>query len=94
MAARHPQEHREEQQFIHLVRLAWDLHERGMRASVELPVGGEPVLLVSPSLPLFSTRVMAVRRGRDWWFTWGRDAKQSVPALAPHAADLIREVAQ
>ncbi|MEU4836534.1 hypothetical protein [Streptosporangium sp. NPDC023615] len=65
-----------------------------MRASVDLPVRGEPVLLVSPSLPAFATRVMAVRRDREWWFSWGRDVKQSVPALAPHAADLIRQVAQ
>ncbi|MEV7964998.1 hypothetical protein AB0O34_03325 [Sphaerisporangium sp. NPDC088356] len=81
-----------EQQFIHLVRLAWDLHKRGLSAAVDLPRRQEPTLLVSrvPG-PL---RVMAVAKGGRWFFTWGRGRKQRVRALADDAADRIWEVAR
>ncbi|MEV7966145.1 hypothetical protein AB0O34_09190 [Sphaerisporangium sp. NPDC088356] len=82
----------QEEQFIHLVRLAWDLHKRGLDAAVDLPSRKEPVLLVTrPSGPL---RVMALVRNGTWFFTWGRGRDQRVRALAGEAAERLWEVAQ
>jgi hypothetical protein len=81
-----------EEQFVHLVRLAWDLNKRGVNTAVDLPIKKEPVLLVPrASGPL---RVMALLRKETWFFTWGRGHDQRVRALAGDAADRIWEVIQ
>jgi hypothetical protein len=86
-AAPEPQE-----QFIHLVRLAWDLRRRGLRSLIDLPTGAEPALLVSRmSTPL---RVMVLARDGTWFFTWGRGRAQKVKALAEDAPDRVWEAAQ
>ncbi|MEU8272098.1 hypothetical protein AB0B89_33715 [Sphaerisporangium sp. NPDC049002] len=81
-----------EEQFIHLVRLAWDLHRRGLGAAVELPMGKDPALLVPrESGPL---RVMALARKGTWFYTWGRGEDRRVRALAGDAADRVWEVSR
>ncbi|MFG1875006.1 hypothetical protein ACGFIV_09235 [Sphaerisporangium sp. NPDC049003] len=83
---------RQEEQFIHLVRLAWDLHKRGLSAAVDLPSREEPILLVPrTSGPL---KVMAMSRKGTWFFTWGRGEGQRVRALSGDAADRIWDLAQ
>ncbi|GGK98558.1 hypothetical protein Sme01_62290 [Sphaerisporangium melleum] len=81
-----------ETQYIHLVRLAWDLHRRGLGAAVELASGLEPVLLVHR--PNDALRVMALAREGTWFFTWGRGRDHRVRALANDAAERIWEVAR
>ncbi|MBB6474653.1 hypothetical protein [Sphaerisporangium rubeum] len=86
-AAADPQE-----QFIHLVRLAWDLRRRGLGSAIDLPTGAEPALVVSrASRPL---KVMALARDGKWFFTWGRGRDQKVGALAEDAPDRVWEAAQ
>jgi hypothetical protein len=88
MKARDPRE----EQYMRLVRLAWDLHRRGLRAVVDLPLKMEPVLVVSRTAG--SLRVMALSHKGNWVFTWGRGRGQRVRALADDAAERIWEVAQ
>ncbi|WP_181870954.1 hypothetical protein [Sphaerisporangium album] len=81
-----------EEQYRHLVRLAWSLNKRGLRAVVDLPLKSDPVLLLPRTgSPL---RVMALARRGTWTFTWGRGRDQRVAAPADEAADRIWEVAQ
>lgn len=82
----------EEQQFTHLMRLAWDLRGLGLAVAVELPQRDEPSVVVRrASDPL---RVRATLRGGHWIFTWGRGRGQWVDALHRQAAAHIREAAQ
>jgi hypothetical protein len=79
-------------QFIHLVRLAWDLRARGLGTAVDVPIKKDPVLVIPrASGPL---RVMALARKGTWFFTWGRGEDQRVRALADNAADRVWELAQ
>jgi hypothetical protein len=82
----------QQEQFLHLVRLAWELHSRGLNASVDLPRGESPRLRI-PRAPE-PLRIMASTHKGTWFFTWGRGAAQRVRALAGDAADRIWEVAQ
>lgn len=80
-----------EWQFIHLVRLAWDLRELGRDTLVELPRRDEPVLF----LPGATThgRIMAIEQdGGRWVFTWGRGRRRQVAAYAQDAAERIAAV--
>lgn len=73
--------------FVHLVRLAWDLRRLGLAVAVELPLGDEPFVLVRrTSGPV---RVRASLSGKRWTFTWGRGRDQSVDALDAEAAEKI-----
>ncbi len=82
--------HFQEQQFIHLVRLAWDLRGRGRNTALELPNESEPALLVSRvPIPL---RVTAIMSRGQWFFTWGRGRDRHVRALTIHAADRVWEL--
>ncbi len=83
---------RQEEEFIHLIRLAWDLRRRGLGTAVELAPRKDPVLLVPR--PSGSLRVMALRRKGVWFFTWGRGESRRVRALADDAADHIWGAAQ
>ncbi|MDH2428588.1 hypothetical protein [Sphaerisporangium sp. TRM90804] len=83
---------RREEQYIHLVRLAWDLHRRGLSAAVDLPSRKEPVLLVPRTTG--QLKVMAWAQNGRWFFTWGRGRAQRVRALARDAADRIWVVAR
>ncbi len=84
--------HVKEDQYLHLVRLAWDLHKLGLSAMVELPTGKEPALLVSRAAgPL---RIMALRFKGTWFFTWGRGDGQRVRALSSEASNRVWEMAQ
>ncbi|MGW4641521.1 hypothetical protein ACWEN6_23575 [Sphaerisporangium sp. NPDC004334] len=82
----------QEQQFIHLVRLAWDLRKRGLGAAIELPSRDQPVLLLARTPG--PVRVMAVALDGRWFFTWGRGRARRIRALADDAADRVWEVAQ
>jgi hypothetical protein len=82
----------EEQQFTHLMRLAWDLRKLGLRTMVDLPPRTEPVLVIPRAAG--ALKVMAVHRKGAWVFTWGRGRDQGVRALVDGAADRIWEVAQ
>ncbi|MFC7386292.1 hypothetical protein [Sphaerisporangium rhizosphaerae] len=76
-----------------MVRLAWNLNRRGLRAAVDLPLKTEPVLMVTRTATA-SLRVMAYCAKGTWVYTWGRGRDQQVRALADDAAERIWEVAQ
>lgn len=81
------------QRFIHLVRLAWDLHELGVPVSVDLPPGAEPAVVLPR--PAGSLRITASSSAGRWAFTWGRGPGRQVPALASDAArTILAEVAK
>jgi hypothetical protein len=82
----------EEQQFTHLMRLAWDLRWLGLAVAVELPREDEPFVLVRRAAdPL---RVRATLRGGRWIFSWGRGRTQWVDALHRQAARHVQEAAR
>ncbi|MFJ2028395.1 hypothetical protein [Streptosporangium sp. NPDC087985] len=56
-------------QFIHLVRLGWDLRVLGVGTSLVLPTTGPPILEVT-SAGDRRIRITAVRRACGWVFTW------------------------
>ncbi|MGW4637808.1 hypothetical protein ACWEN6_04725 [Sphaerisporangium sp. NPDC004334] len=57
-----------EQQYYHLVRPAWSLNRRGLRAAVELPLKTEPVVVV-PRTATSALRVMACSVRGIWVYT-------------------------
>ncbi|WP_326829291.1 hypothetical protein OIE13_34665 [Streptosporangium sp. NBC_01810] len=59
----------EEQQFIHLVRLGWDLRVLGVTTSLVIPAAGPPVLEISSTAGV-EIRVRVIRRAWGWVFTW------------------------
>ncbi len=79
-----------EWQFLHLVRLAWDLRELGRATLVDLPCQEDPVLLLRGANDV--GRIMAVEHGDRWVFTWGRGPKRQVAAYAEDAAERIAAV--
>lgn len=80
-----------QEQYIHLVRLAWDLRWAGLAVSVELPRRGEPFVEVSRAQgPL---HVRASLRSERWVFTWGRGRNQWAYALDHDAASQIEKLA-
>lgn len=79
-----------EWQFIHLVRLAWDLRELGRATLVDLPRQAEPVLLLRGGSDI--ARIMAVEYRGRWTFTWGRGRERQVEAYALDAAERLAEV--
>lgn len=83
---------RQQDQFVHLVRLAWDLHMRGVSAAVDLPKSKEPTLVIPRTAD--SIKIMALCQHGQWFFTWGRGRDQRVSALDQEAAERIWELAQ
>ncbi|MEV7907805.1 hypothetical protein, partial [Streptomyces anulatus] len=81
-----------QERFIHLVRLAWELHATGLSAAVDLPKGGKPVVLVLRAKGPF--RVEAAKYATGWFFTWGRRQDRRVRALDVNAFRRIWEVAR
>jgi hypothetical protein len=82
----------QEEQFVHLVRLAWDLRVLGLTVAVELPREDGPFVLVRRAAdPL---RVRATLRGGRWIFSWGRGRTQWVDALHRQAARHVQEAAR
>lgn len=80
-----------EQQYIHLVRLAWDLRWLGLETRVELPLSKEPRVVVPRAAgPL---RVIATLRAELWIYSWGRGHTQWIDALAGDAARDIHKAA-
>lgn len=59
----------EQQQFIHLVRLGWDLRVLGVTKSLVIPATGPPVLEIFSTVGV-EIRVRVVRRAWGWVFTW------------------------
>lgn len=79
----------EQQQLVHLVRLAWDLHALGRTVAVELkPYQAAALVVERGGVPL---RVRAYRRETwlrtEWWFGWGRSER--VRALDESAVSVI-----
>ncbi|MEU8054621.1 hypothetical protein [Microbispora bryophytorum] len=83
---------RQQDQFIHLVRLAWDLHMRGVSAAVDLPKSKEPTLVLPRTVD--TIKIMALLQNGQWFFTWGRGREQRVSAMAEEAAERVWELAQ
>ncbi|MEU9888246.1 hypothetical protein [Sphaerisporangium sp. NPDC051011] len=79
-----------EQQYYHLVRLAWNLNRRGLRVAVDLPLKTEPVLVVPRTTG--ALRVMAFNAKGTWVYTWGQGPDQRVRVLADDAPDRIWEL--
>lgn len=79
-------------QFIHLMRLAWDLRMAGIGVSVKLLHGQEPFLEISRAVgPL---RVMASQQYNEWRFTWGRGRDSSISALSEDVVFRILQLAR
>jgi hypothetical protein len=81
----------ERHQFLHLVRLAWGLHERGVGSMIDLSRGTDPAVVVHRAAERL--KILATRRGRKWVFTWGRGCHQWAPAEAKDAVEIIAKVA-
>lgn len=90
MTPRDPQE----EEFIHLVRLCWDLKVLGTPALLVSPTAGSPVLEI-PSVAGGRTCVRVVRRSRGPVFTWRPPGStlwlrgEWVWALDEHATEAI-----
>ncbi|WP_271220007.1 hypothetical protein [Streptosporangium carneum] len=82
----------EQERFIHLVRLAWDLHATGLSAAIDLPKGENPVVLVRRAKGAF--RIEVAKYATGWFFTWGRRQDQRVRALDVNAFRRVWEAAQ
>lgn len=80
----------QEDRYIHLVRLAWDLRLLGAETTVELPRTGEPRVVMPRTVG--DLRVFALMRGGRWLFSWGRS--QWIDALDERAAQRIHEAAR
>ncbi|MFI6454211.1 hypothetical protein ACIBF6_21935 [Streptosporangium amethystogenes] len=81
----------QEDRFIHLVRLAWDLRYLGVATRVELPVTSEPCVVVGGEER--SVRVTTLFQHGVWIFIWGRGRTQRVDALDEDAARRILKAA-
>ncbi|GAA0970214.1 hypothetical protein GCM10009555_018750 [Acrocarpospora macrocephala] len=81
-----------QQQYVHLVRLAWDLHTLGVSPAVEL--GPERVPAVRISRARGPIRVMAWLTDGAWVFTWGRSRDQRIEVFDTRAAARIARVAE
>ncbi|MFI7045656.1 hypothetical protein [Streptosporangium sandarakinum] len=81
----------QEDQYIHLVRLAWDLRGLGVAARLELPLTEEPYLMVQGMRR--PVRVIAYRFGEHWIYQWGRGRNQRIGAFDQEAAQEIRKAA-
>ncbi|MEV7007081.1 hypothetical protein [Streptosporangium sp. NPDC051022] len=82
----------EQERFIHLVRLAWDLHATGPGTVVDLPVKENLAVLVRRAKEPF--RIGAVKDPTGWFFAWGRRRDQRVRALDINAFQRVLEAAQ
>ncbi|MEU7983348.1 hypothetical protein AB0B56_00600 [Streptosporangium canum] len=84
----------QQERFVHLVRLGWDLRALGVRTSLVLPVTGQPILEVHSAAGTLA-RITVIRRYRGWVFTWrpwwARLWRRSewVLAEADNAADIV-----
>ncbi|WP_329090143.1 MULTISPECIES: hypothetical protein [unclassified Streptosporangium] len=80
-----------QEQYLHLVRLAWDLRRLGMGVRIELPASEEPYVAVLRESG--ALRVLALARGKKWVFMWGRGRSQWIAALDEDAVRHIHEAA-
>ncbi|WP_326641029.1 hypothetical protein OG884_00580 [Streptosporangium sp. NBC_01755] len=81
----------QEDRFIHLVRLAWDLRYLGVATTVELPLTGEPRVVMPRAVG--DLRVTALFQHGGWIFTWGRGRTQRVDAFSEDAVRRILKAA-
>ncbi|MEO3856681.1 hypothetical protein ABGB08_17370 [Acrocarpospora sp. B8E8] len=81
-----------QQQYVHLVRLAWDLHTLGVSPAVEL--GPDRVPAVRISRARGPVRVMAWFTDGAWVFTWGRSRDQRIEVFDTRAATRIARLAE
>lgn len=81
---------REKEQFLHVVRLAWDLRMMGADVMIDMAPTDEPSVVVRRESGRL--RILAVVRRRRWVFTWGRGRTQCVEALDGSAAWQIKQV--
>ncbi|WP_165781084.1 hypothetical protein [Streptosporangium minutum] len=81
----------QEDRYIHLVRLAWDLRGLGLATQFELPLTEEPYLTAQGGRR--PVRVTARKLGQDWIYQWGRGRNQWIDALDHRAAQTIRKAA-
>ncbi|WP_329425192.1 hypothetical protein OG339_33225 [Streptosporangium sp. NBC_01495] len=65
MGSRDPQQ----EQYIHLVRLGWDLRVLGVPTSLVVPATGPPVLELMSTADV-RVRVQVTRRACGWAFVW------------------------
>ncbi|MFF5108429.1 hypothetical protein [Streptosporangium sp. NPDC000509] len=83
-----------QEQFVHLVRLGWDLRGLGLGTSLVLPHRGQPILEVMSENET-RVRITAVRRARGWVFVWrpwwarAWRPGEAICAEADNAADVI-----
>lgn len=89
MAASSTTRPRLERQYIHLVRLAWDLRCLGGATRMELPQQIEPHLVVLGTREL---RVIVLTE-RGWVFRWGRGKTGRIKVLDTEAAQTIFKAA-
>jgi hypothetical protein len=77
--------------FVHLVRLAWDLHELGISVRVEMPLGQEMFLRLPTMSAADSKIVRAMVNNGEWWFSWSHRPSDWVRALDERAAMTVLE---
>jgi hypothetical protein len=80
-----------QQQYLHLVRLAWVLREAGVGSIVDLSGGAEPAVVIV--LASGRLKITAIRRGEGWAYAWGRGrncrARADADAVARQIAGLV-----
>jgi hypothetical protein len=77
--------------FVHLVRLAWDLHQLGVSVRVEMPLGQE-IFLRLPSVSAVEPKIVrAPVHDGVWWFSWSHRPIDWVRALDERASMTVLE---
>ncbi|MEU4834931.1 hypothetical protein [Streptosporangium sp. NPDC023615] len=88
----------QQEQYIHLVRLGWDLRVLGISTSVVVPAVGPPVLEIMSASGV-RLRVRVVHRAWGWVFIWRPwwsvlwRRREWICAEADNAADMIASAA-
>ncbi|MEU7831057.1 hypothetical protein [Nonomuraea sp. NPDC049129] len=82
----------DEEQFIHLMRLTWDLAQLGVALAMQWPRRHEPFISIPRARG--ALRVRAALRGEDWVFTWGHGQGRWVAAYDEDAVARVWEEAQ
>ena len=82
----------DEEQFIHLVRLLWDLSRLGLGLALEWPRRDEPFISIPRARG--ALRVRAALRGDSWVFTWGHGRGRWVAAYDEDVVARVWEEAQ
>jgi len=82
----------EEEQFVYLMRSAWDLSQLWVTLAVQWPPKGESFIAIRMARGPLCMR--AALRGEQWIFTWGHGRSRWVAAYEVDAVTRVWEVAR